>query len=245
VVYVVFHPTTECGLAEIFTSFNGFILISYSTYFFPPVQPEGGVEEGQIFLTPLPDNYVGARLAAPTGRWKDGLCDFFGTKNSPAGVCHPSLWCSLCCAPIAMAQVISRMQLTWCGQPGSFYSTSRSFMVIIMLVAAFFVYSTALELAALPYTMETTPLYMTILRLAGNLIFSVWSLYALCRTRQNVRARYQIPEKHCKGCEDFCCAFWCGCCVTAQMMRHTGEYENYPAVCCSKTGHPPGTPLVV
>lgn len=144
-----------------------------------------------------------------------------------------------------MAQVISRMQLTWCGEPGTFFATSRAFMAILLLFVAFFVYSTALELAALPYDIDSTPSAIAIARFAGNFLFTVWSVYALCRTRQNVRARYQIPEEHCRGCEDLCCSVWCSCCITAQMLRHTGEYESYPGVCCSKTGHPPGTPLVV
>lgn len=183
---------------------------------------------------------MGSRLSAPTGRWKDGLFDCF-----KAGVCHPSLWCSLCCTQIAMGQVISRMQLTWLGEPGTFYSTSRAYGAIVLLVVSFFIYSTALELAAMPYSIGNEPPYIAGLRFGGNFLFTVWCIYALCRTRQNVRARYQIPEERCKGCEDLCCSVWCACCTTAQMMRHTGEYENYPGVCCSKTGHPPGTPLVV
>jgi len=193
-----------------------------------------------VFLTPLPDNYVGSRLAAPTGRWKDGLFDCFRE-----GVWHPSVWCSWCCTQLAMAQVISRMQLTWTGEPGTFYASSHAFLSIVLLVAAYFAYSTALELAAYPYSLDTTPPYIAGLRFGGNFLFVVWSVYALCRTRENVRARYQIPEEKCRGCEDLCCAIWCACCTTAQLMRHTGEYEHYPGVCCSRTGHPPGTPLIV
>jgi Cys-rich protein (TIGR01571 family) len=193
-----------------------------------------------MFLAPLPANYVGSRLSAPTGKWKDGLFDCFSE-----GYFHPSLWCSLCCTQLAMAQVISRMQLTWTGEPGSFYSSSRAFPAILLLVASYFSYSMALELAALPYSVLNVPPYIAGLRFGGNFLFMFWSIYALCRTRENVRARYQIKEERCQGCEDLCCAMWCGCCTTAQMMRHTGEYEVYPGVCCSRTGHPPGTPLVI
>ena len=57
-------------------------------------QPPGGVVEGQIFLIPLPDDFaVGEpRVNIPTGRWKDGPFDCL-----KAGICHPSLWCALCC----------------------------------------------------------------------------------------------------------------------------------------------------
>lgn len=202
--------------------------------------PEGGVVEGQIFLAPLPHNFDGPRLRAPIGSWKDGLFGFFN-----AGFFHPSLWCALCCTQIAMGQVISRMQLTWLGEPGTLFATSRSFVVIVVLMFAYIIYSTCLELAAAPYEIGQVPSVISTLRFVGNIFFTAWAVYSLCRTRQNVRARYQIPEERCHGCEDLCCSFWCSCCVTAQMLRHTGEYETYPGVCCSKTGHPPGTPLVV
>jgi len=69
--------------------------------------PDGGVEEGQIFLAPLPHDYDSPRLRAPIGTWKDGLCDWFN-----AGICHASLWCALCCTQIAMGQTMSRMQVS-------------------------------------------------------------------------------------------------------------------------------------
>jgi Cys-rich protein (TIGR01571 family) len=163
------------------------------------------------------------------------------------GFCHPSLCCSLWCTQIAMAQVMSRMQLTWLGRVGPASKTNQTFLVILLLVIAFFVYSVALEIAALPYMSapQTEPIYLSILRIGGDLLFSLWAFVALCQTRKTVRQRYQIPEQYCKGCEDACCSLWCGCCVTAQMMRHTGEYDTYAGVCCSATGHPPGAPLVV
>lgn len=205
-----------------------------------PIQPDGGVEEGQIFLAPLPVTFAGERLKAPTGHWKDSFYDLCN-----AGACHSSLWCSLCCAQIAMGQVVSRMQLTWLGEPGTLYSTRKSFTVIVALVCSYMIYSTALELASMPYAVGQGPAILPLLKFFGMFMFSVWSLYALCRTRENVRARYQIPEEYCKGCEDICCSIFCSCCAAAQLLRHTGEYEMHPGTCCTKTGHPPGTPLVV
>jgi len=38
------------------------------------------------------------------------------------------------------------------------------------------------------------------------------------------------------GWEDVCCAFWCQCCVLAQMARHTVDYEQKTAVCCNDVG---------
>lgn len=214
--------------------------VSHRLFFSVVPQPEGGVEEGQVFLAPLSKSYDGPRLAAPTGHWKDNLFDFC----SP-GFFHPSLWCSLCCTQLAMGQVMTRMQLTWLGSPGPLSRTRQTFSVVLLLVVAFFIFSNALELASMPYDAYEGPEFISYIRYFGNLLFSVWAVYALYKTRETVRARYQIPEEHCAGCEDLCCSVWCSFCVTAQMLRHTGEYENYAGTCCSMTGHPPGTPLVV
>jgi hypothetical protein len=117
--------------------------------------------------------------------------------------------------------------------------------VVAILVVSYLVYSSAMALATIPYGIGEAPAFIPILKFFGQFLFIGWSLYSLCRTRENVRVRYQIPEERCHGCEDICCSLWCSPCVAAQLMRHTGEYENYPGVCCSETGHPPGTPLVV
>jgi Cys-rich protein (TIGR01571 family) len=137
------------------------------------------------------------------------------------------------------------MQLTWLGEPGPLDRTRQTFSVIILLVVASFIYSLSLGIAASMYDPTQQPPPLWYLRLVGLVLMTAWQIFALCRTRQTVRERYQIPEKHCVGCEDVCCSVWCSCCATTQILRHTGEYENYAGVCCSVTGHPPGTPLVV
>jgi hypothetical protein len=65
-------------------------------------QPDGGVKEGEIFLTALPESVEGPRLQAPTGGWKDGIFDCFN-----AGVCHPSLWCAICCPQCKSPRVMA------------------------------------------------------------------------------------------------------------------------------------------
>jgi len=204
--------------------------------------PEGGVKEGQMFLTPLPESMNGFRLAIPTGGWKDG---FLGCFN--AGFCHPSIWCAFCCPQILMAQVMTRMNLTWLGDPGPRVSTQNTFKVVFTIVMSYIVYSTALELASLEYTSVGVdlPTYLLVLKTIGSVTFTVYAFYSLCKTRQNVRARYSIPTAQCGGMEDCVCAFFCTCCTVSQLARHTGEYETYPGVCCSETGHPKGTPLTV
>mmetsp|Transcript_7633 Transcript_7633/g.9989 ORF Transcript_7633/g.9989 Transcript_7633/m.9989 type:complete len:263 (+) Transcript_7633:116-904(+) len=203
--------------------------------------PEGGVTEGQLFMAPLPVTFEGARLRAPVGKWKDNLFGFFNE-----GVCHASLCCALWCTPLAMAQSITRMTLSWLGEPGTWTQAQRAFKVICVLVGCYLIYSTSLNVAALAFDEDSeTPLWIVWGKFLGTFVFTVYNIYSLCRARETLRARYQIPEEHCTGCEDLCCAVWCSCCVSAQMLRHTGEYEVYPGVCCSASGHPDGTPKCV
>ena len=144
-----------------------------------------------------------------------------------------------------MAQVMMRMQLTWLGEPGPIISTKNTFKVVVVLVVAYIVYSTALEIASEISDVPNVPVFIPVLRIVGSVLFSIWALWSLCMTRKNARARFSIEEQRCQGCEDVCCAFFCTCCTVAQLARHTGEYETYRGVCCSQTGHPVGTPLVV
>ena len=196
--------------------------------------------EGDTFMVPLPEHDVNERINAPTGRWKDGLCDCFSV-----GICHASLWCACCCSKISMAQIMTRMSLTWLGEPGQRVSTKDTFKVVIMLLVAYTIYSSALEFASIGYNVEDVPVAITVMKSVGGFFFSVWSIYSLCKTRQSVRRQYSIPEERCMGCEDLCCSIWCTCCTLSQMARHTGEYETYPGVYFSTTGHPEGTPLTV
>lgn len=202
--------------------------------------PTGGVEEGKSFYVELPQSVQDPRIKAPTGHWKDGLFGCFSL-----GVCHPSLCCAFFCSKVAMAQIMTRMSLTWLGEPGQHVATKNTFKVVILLWVAYMIYSTALEVASLDYTPTTAPTTILVMKSVGSVLFGIWSLYSLCKTRRSVRMQYSIPEEHCAGCEDLCCSFFCTCCTLSQMARHTGEYETYPGVCCSTTGHPPGTPLTV
>ena len=202
--------------------------------------PEGGVTEGQMILAPLPLTYDGARVRAPIGEWKDGLFDCFND-----GICHAACCCSLWCTPIAMGQTITRMNLTWLGEPGTWIQAQRAFKVICIIVGCSVTYSIALNIGSWRYEIDDRPRWLVISRFVGFSLFMLWSMYSLCRTRETVRARYRIPETYCIGYEDLCCSVWCSCCSAAQLLRHTGEYETYPGVCCSASGHPDGTPQAV
>ncbi|EJK48307.1 hypothetical protein THAOC_32909 [Thalassiosira oceanica] len=75
-----------------------------------------------------------------------------------------------------------------------------------------------------------------------SIALGVFSINVILKTRLHIRERSRIPETRCCGCEDCCCALWCGCCAVAQMARHTADYETCAAKCCSETGLPVEAP---
>ena len=145
---------------------------------------------------------------------------------------------------VAMGQAMERMHLTWLGSPGPNVATRNTFKVVVAIIVAYTVYSIALEIAGAPYG-AYPPTWISVPRFIGSLAFTIWAIWALMKTRANVRAQYQIPEEKCKGCEDLCCSVWCSCCSVAQILRHTGEYETYHSKCLSSTGLEDGAPACV
>jgi len=204
--------------------------------------PPGGVVEGQVFLAPLPSDFATGepQLNIPTGHWKDGLFDFF-----KAGFCHPSLWCAACCTQVAMGQIMHRLRLNWLGEVAPDASTKNTFKVVLTLFLCYTAFSVALEVAESGQEVYQIPSYIPTLKFIGGMAFTIWSIYALMKTRENVRAKYSIPEERCHGCEDMCCSLWCSCCVTAQIARHTGDYENHKGSYCSETGMAATAPTLV
>jgi len=143
-----------------------------------------------------------------------------------------------------MGQVMQRMNFTWLGMPGPSFSTRNTFRVVVAITASYIVYSAALEIAGAPYGVNA-PVYIAFPKFVGSLAFTVWAIYALMKTRQNVRAQYSIPEENCNGCEDVCCSVFCSCCSVAQILRHTGEYETYHSKYFTATGLEDGAPACV
>jgi hypothetical protein len=57
--------------------------------------PPGGVERGQKFQVPFPEQLttaISGGASVPVGHWRDSLLGVFSY-----GVCHPHCWTSCCC----------------------------------------------------------------------------------------------------------------------------------------------------
>lgn len=222
--------------------------------------PEGGVTEGQRFTVALPSDLsttsplVGddgsAMPGGPKYQWKDALC---GCLNY--GICHPSLWNAMFCPQILMAQVATRMKLNWLGSSAEGDAWRHTFKIVVSIVVAYYVISMVLKpyMPDYEYDEKTgemvqigdTPLWVTITNHTINVSFAVYSLIVMIKVRRAVRKRYEI-EADCGCCdggmEDCCCVFFCNCCTVAQMARHTADYEQRRAVCCTSTGLPDSPP---
>lgn len=204
--------------------------------------PPGGVVEGQVFLVNIPDDFaVGEpRVNVPTGHWKDGIFDLLN-----AGWCHPSLWCALCFTQVAMGQVMQRLRFSWLGEPTPDAGSKNTFKVVLTLVLCYTFFTIFLEIAEASTGYYNTPAWIPSLRFIAGVLFTIYSIYALMKLRENVRDKYSIPEQQCQGMEDLCCSMWCSCCVIGQIARHTGEYETYKGKFCSENGLSPNTPSIV
>jgi hypothetical protein len=183
------------------------------------------------------------------------------------------LWLACCFQPLALGQIMTRMGLSATGNviPPERVRQQKwsAFKVMACLFILYLAVNQAISVLVTPYidsmnytyefddaggVTSTPPDYSSVplwvwiilgMQKALKFLFVVYMLVMLARTRAYVRDRYRIPEQSCKGCEDGCCAFWCACCTTLQIARHTADYNTYTAACCSETGLPPSAPEVV
>eukprot|EP00568_Trieres_chinensis_P007077 CAMPEP_0183308410 /NCGR_PEP_ID=MMETSP0160_2-20130417/21828_1 /TAXON_ID=2839 ORGANISM="Odontella Sinensis, Strain Grunow 1884" /NCGR_SAMPLE_ID=MMETSP0160_2 /ASSEMBLY_ACC=CAM_ASM_000250 /LENGTH=211 /DNA_ID=CAMNT_0025472251 /DNA_START=109 /DNA_END=744 /DNA_ORIENTATION=+ len=182
----------------------------------------------------------------PTGKWRDGLC-----SCCKPGCFHASLWCACCCPTPLMGQVLTRMKMNWLGSDASGSGEwKQTFKKVLFLVIAVCVYDAVVAPIGNPVVKldendeivvvkEANPTVAFLNSVVG-LAFFLYTLVVLMKLRAAVRARYQIPEKRCHGCEDCCLSFWCTCCTVAQLARHTADYDEEGGACCSETGLPGG-----
>jgi Cys-rich protein (TIGR01571 family) len=159
------------------------------------------------------------------------------------------------CYPIALGQVLTRLELDWFGSPTDDKVPREwsAFRVISLVWIVYAAFHYTVGVVTFPYSANGTksddpPLWSTVLMGADNglsVAFSLYTLIVMVRARSYVRAKYSIPERDCAGCEDCCFSYFCHCCVVAQMARHINDYERHPADCCSETGLAAAAPELV
>jgi Cys-rich protein (TIGR01571 family) len=224
------------------------------------LQPKTGVQKGDLFHAEVvrkidvkSDKAVAAMVMdpsvgvpgnlhdVPTGRWRDGLCDC-----CIHGCCHALCCLAFWCRPIALGQVMYRMNLSLWGNsvaPGNNQSISP-FKFMVALVAVYFIITNSIAQAfpPPPPNPDGTITFDSAFRIQRGVInglaltFGLFLLVLTVKTRAYIRRTYSIPESSCVGCEDVCCSLLCGSCVVAQMARHTVDYTKHHPSCCTDTG---------
>jgi Cys-rich protein (TIGR01571 family) len=199
-------------------------------------------------------------FSIPVGRWRDGLCDCF-----QLGICHPQFWMAWCCFPIALGQVMTRLNLNWLGNSMEEHPSSwPAFKVLLISCIIWLSLDYAFSLfivVSVPGGSEEYYYYddqylssgvhsspysiLSAIRQVMAYAYGLFLLILMIRVRSLVRSKYSIPEQTCTGCEDCCCSFWCHCCVVAQMARHVNDYQHNHASCCSDTGLNKSVPHIV
>jgi hypothetical protein len=73
-----------------------------------------------------------------------------------------------------------------------------------------------------------------------NIVYFGFIIFVTQSTRSSLREKFMIQEQRCYDLEDICMASLCLPLTVGQMSRHTANFDDYEAVCCSKTGLPNG-----
>jgi Cys-rich protein (TIGR01571 family) len=174
----------------------------------------------------------------PSGAWKDGI---FGCRTHP--LCHPSLCLSIFCCSIALGQIMTRLHLDWKGAHiGRRPVGWTPFKIMMLATIAFVVWDNVLSIIVLPYvssTEQVVPKWAIMLigfRGLVRCLFLAYFMFAMFRTRAYIRNTYSIRKQRLSGYYDCCLSVLFPCCSIAQMARHTVNYRQSTAACCSETG---------
>jgi PLAC8 family len=174
----------------------------------------------------------------PQGQFRVSLCSCCDV------VTQATFWMGLCCLPILLAQLLTRLGLQWNGRVSQYQylddgasnecCNDQPFQrqdqekgttfnkIVLVLVGAL--------------TLGHIPVVGTLLVVLFYLVTLVWIGGNL---RRHMRQIYKIPSKVSVlpgGLEDRCTMCCCGCCAAIQMARHTHDDKNYPGSCCTITG---------
>ena len=143
-----------------------------------------------------------------------------------------------------LGQVTHRLQLDFLGRPkypGTEQRYSNRFMMLLvtltwlslnllLLYAANYKWMRAIEFTASDWTAFAIV----------NVFMYAFIVFVVQSTRSSIREKFMIQEERCYDLEDVMCASTCLPCTVAQMARHSANYNDYEAVCCSKSGLPDG-----
>jgi len=184
--------------------------------------PKGGVKKNHLLVVPLQP--VAVSEEGVVGHWRDDTFDCFRHM--------PSCLCACCCQLLMLGRVMTQLRLNWIANPVSSDAWKNTMSIFVAVVIIFYILSFILTSNSVDTeNIEDIDDFVDQVNTSGNnnpfnAILGAFVLLITYKVRKHVRGKYQIPEERCIGCEDFCCSFWCGCCVASQMARHTLDYDE-------------------
>lgn len=144
---------------------------------------------------------------------------------------------------VLVGQVMNRLKLNWFGKLGNVALLLALTLAYYLLDFSLGIYTPLADIDENGILMiASLNSHVFYWRAFFGLLFGIVTMVLVCQVRRRVRERHNIPGN---ACEDCCCAYWCTCCVAAQMARHTADYDTYAGQCCSETGLPSHAPSVV
>jgi hypothetical protein len=186
--------------------------------------------------------------------------------------CHCWMFCFLtplccCCAClyvffekslVATGQVMTRLQLNFWVKPAHTKQETRNAFKILVMITLFHLavlvvlnvidylyietstdaYGRPTIIISLPPMAAKVKTFLYVLNWALVIFGVVW-LYKL---RRVVREKYAIPGG---PVNDALLSLCCQCCASAQLLRHTTDYDVYQSRLCTSSGLPPKTRSIV
>ena len=200
--------------------------------------PRGGVQKGETFSCAMRE-LDSVAVDIPVGHWKDSM-----SNTCSLGMFHASLCNAIFCPLIALAQTGQRIQLDFLGRPrhpeSDQHFSNRNMMSIII---GFWALLNALILTGFGfksfYNVDLSIADYSALAVVNGAMVA-FTIFVAQSTRYSLREKFMIREEHCYDLEDLVYSICCLPCVVSQMMRHTANYSDHHALCCSHTGLPDG-----
>ena len=191
---------------------------------------EGGAHDQGDTKESLGDASVPKRDAsgAPLGRWRYRVCACCDVLT------QATFWMAFCCTPVLLAQLLTRLQLNWNGQPArSAAEASLTFNRIVLSFVIVLVFGQFIP--GISQVIVLVYLFLLLIVVGSNLRKTMRKRYGI-KTATKLKCCCFCMKEESFSVEDAVCMGVCGCCSLVQMARHTHDDKEYPGLCCTTTG---------
>lgn len=236
------------------------------------VMDDGVVESLQQLVGQQQQQSSNHQNNAPALRWRDGFfeCFKFGACHP---MCCLALWCAPCLLGQVMTRakltILGNPKTFSSNQQPTFWTPFK----FLFALTALYIFIRGTTQTVINYKVDdddddgddrnrnnstqrsddddeddSYPAWADAIIFFRFLIFVAFSLFTLVlmiKTRRHLRHKDHIPAENCGKMEDCCVSFWCPWCTVCHLARHTADYNQVEARCCTDTGLPDNEPMYV